>query len=82
MSLKVCLDVVYLVYLHWYTNFFLYSKFVHEFLKFDVHIFSFVLILCMNLYANSHVNFVHEIRTKLIILGRTWKKFIQIYENL
>ena len=57
MSLNACLDVVELVCSNLHTNFFLYSKFVHEFLKFPVRIFSVVLIS-----TNSYVNFVHEIR--------------------
>ena len=54
MSLNFCLDAVELVCSNLYTNFFLYSKFVHEFLNFRVRIFSFV-------FTNSYVNFVHEI---------------------
>ena len=54
MSLNVYLNVVWLVCSNLYTNFFLYSKFVHEFLKFRVRIFAFVLI--------SYVNCTHEIQ--------------------
>ena len=56
MSLNVCLDVVQLVCSELYTNFFLYSKFVDEFLKFRVRIFSFVLISCANSCTNSWAN--------------------------
>ena len=38
MSLNFCIDVVELVCSNLYTNFFLHSKFVHEFLKFHVRI--------------------------------------------
>ena len=84
IMLNFCLYIVELVCSNLYTSFFLYSKFVHEFLKFHIRIFSFVLILCTNLYANSYVNFVHEIPTKFVIFGRTWKvhmnscKFVKV----
>ena len=63
MCLNVTLfGVVELVCSNLYINFFLYSKFVHEVLKFHIQMFSFVLISCTNSYPNIYVNFVHEIR--------------------
>ena len=46
---------------------------MHEFLKFPVRIFPFVL----NSYANSYVNCVHEIRTKFIILDKLRKNLYE-----
>ena len=71
MSLNFCLDAVELVCSNLYTNLFLHSKFVHEFLKFRVRIFSFVFT---NLYANSYMNFVHENRTKFVIFSKLRKR--------
>ena len=47
---------------------------MHEFLKFRVRIFSFVLISCTNSYVNSYVNFVHEFRN-------FWQNFEKISTN-
>ena len=76
MSLTFCLDAVVLVCSNLYTNYFLPSKFVHEFLKFAYKFFlSFSGIRmyvnsCTNLYANSQVNFVHKIRAKFVIFDK------------
>ena len=83
MSLNFCLDAVdcELVCLNLYTNFFLHSKFMHEFLKFHVQIFSFVFV---NSYVDLYVNFVHEIHMKFIIFGKLRKcsyEFAQIYKG-
>ena len=47
---------------------------MHEFLKFCVQMFSFVLISCTNScknsYVNSYVNFIHEICNKFVIFSR------------
>ena len=69
-----------MVCLYLYTNFFMYSKFVHKFPKFCGRIVSFVLILCTNSYTNSslnwYVNFGHEICTKLQFLVKRRKKLV------
>ena len=77
MSLNFCFDAVALVCSNLYTNYFLPSKFVHEFLKFAYEFVSFV-------FANSQVNFVHEIRTKFVIfykLGKISYEFARIREG-
>ena len=79
------IHAVVLVYSNLYTNDFLPSKFVHEFLKFAYEFFSSVFEnSCTNWYANSQVNFVHEIRTKFVIfdkLGKISYEFARIREG-
>ena len=87
MSLNFCLDAVELVCLNLYTNYFLPSKFVYEFLKFGHESFLFANSYtnsCTNSYANSHANSVHKIRTKFVIfdkLGKSSYEFARIREG-
>ena len=88
ISLNFCLDAVVLVCSNLYTNYFLPSKFVHEFLKFAYDFFfcftNSYANSCTNSDANSRVNFVQEIRTKFVIfdkLGKSSYEFARIHEG-
>ena len=85
MSLNFCLDAVVLACSNLFTNYFLPSTFVHEILKFTYEFFSFVFAnSCTNSYANSQVNFVHQIRTKFVRfdkLGKISYEFARIREG-
>ena len=70
MNLNFCLDAVELVCSNMYTNFFLHS---------EIHIRNFSFVF-MN--SCTHVNFVHEIRTKFTIFGKPGKSSYEFMKVL
>ena len=85
MSLNFCLDAVVLVCSILHTNYFLPSKFVHEFRKFAYQCFLLFHEFVHEFVREfSQVNFVHEIRTKFVIFDKLWKisyEFARIREG-
>ena len=85
VSLNFCLDAVVLVCSILYTNYFLPSRFVHEFLKFAYEFFLLFSRIRMRIHARIHTR-IHKctLYTKFAIfdkLGKSSYEFAQIREG-